>query len=205
LLSAVISAKLSRNSRFIAFFLISESSESMLLYFSLFHQREIFGKNTRSFKSKCIILISSLFNFCITNHCINFIYKYRECCKKCCKNIIIIVRPSRTIVMCVDTFFQAHRGGGTGYRIKLSHLTFPSCWGNDQQSSSPESFPRQGRKTRKGDRTRSAHALTTHNRGCDFTTSKLRLSKYRISGLSWLLDKLQNCRPFYRMYMNKYT
>lgn len=46
------------------------------------------------------------------------------------------------VTMCVDTFFQARRG--TRYRIKLSHLTFPSCWGNDQQSSSPESFPRQG-------------------------------------------------------------
>jgi len=54
-------------------------------------------------------------------------------------------RATKPIAMCVDTFFQARRG--TGYRIKLSHLTFPSCWGNDQQSSSPESFPRQGRAT----------------------------------------------------------
>jgi len=37
-----------------------------------------------------------------------------------------------------------------------------------------------------------------HNRNCDFT-SKFRLSKYRTSGLSSLLDKLQNCRPVYRI------
>lgn len=49
--------------------------------------------------------------------------------------------PNLDVTVCVDPFFQQRRE--TGYRIKLSHLTFPSCRGNGQQSSSPETFPRQ--------------------------------------------------------------
>lgn len=48
-----------------------------------------------------------------------------------------------------------------GYRVKLSHLTFPSCWGNDQQSSSPESFPRQGKTVRGEKETEKIHSNYT--------------------------------------------
>ena len=51
-------------------------------------------------------------------------------------------------------------------------------------------------ETRTGDRLKSETELGSrmllplHNRDRDFATYKLRLSKYRTSGLSWLLDKL---------------
>ena len=63
---------------------------------------------------------------------ININYKCYDCIKG---------YPNLDVTVCVDPFFQQRRE--TGYRIKLSHLTFPSCRGNGQQSSSPETFPRQ--------------------------------------------------------------
>lgn len=64
---------------------------------------------------------------------------------------------------CYDYFFNVGSGGSFaaahfGYRVKLSHLTFPSCWGNDQQSSSPESFPRQGETVRGAKETEKIHS-----------------------------------------------
>lgn len=147
--------------------------------------------------------MNTIQSFQSSHHCINFIYKYRECCKKCCKtNVIVIVRPSRTIVMCVDTFFS-RRAEGHWISDKTFAFNFSVLLGKRPTKLITGKFS----ETRTNDRARGARETKLgarmlsplHNRDRDFTTSKLRLSKYRMSGLSWLLDKLQNCRPFYRM------